>query len=125
MSLFWMLSEQISQLKLCSSMWQSTMSLCESHLACGGTIGFHDVGMHTSDSALHSTRPASDLLDNVKRKARLQSECACHCRHFYFPILSPPPTSLPYFIIRVKTMAHSLCLIGSFLELQESWVRVT
>lgn len=119
MSLIRTLSEQFGQLKLCSSMWQVPCPFCESHLACGCTIGFHDVGMHTSASAIHSTLPASDLPYNDIRKARLQSKCAGHCRHFYFPILSPLPTPLPYFIMRFKTMVHSLCLTGSFLELQE------
>lgn len=45
-------------------------SFVREHLACGGAIGFHDVGMHTSASATGSALPATDGLDNDPRAGR-------------------------------------------------------
>lgn len=85
--------------------------------------------MHTSASAMRSSLPATDLLDNDTRKAQLQRERMWRSLRL---LLSLPhslsgslPPSCPVFIMRVNTMAHSLCLIGSFLKLQKSRVRVT
>lgn len=62
-------------------------ALCEQHLACGCTIGFQDAGMHTSAPAMHSTLPATALLDNDMRKAQLQRKMRRSL---------PPPLSLPH-----------------------------
>ncbi len=74
-------------------------ALCEQHLACGCTLGFQDVGMHTSASAMRSALPATDLRYNDTWTARLQRKCVGHChRRCHFLILSLPPShSFPLF----------------------------
>lgn len=60
-------------------------SFVREHLACGGAIGFHDVGMHTSASATGSALPATNGLDNDPRAGR-------PCR----PVRPSLPLSLPH-----------------------------
>lgn len=60
-------------------------SFVREHLACGGAIGFHDVGMHTSASATGSALPATDGLDNDPGAGR-------RCR----PVSPSLPLSLPH-----------------------------
>lgn len=69
-----LMSRPLSQFKSRGSLIQQALSLPSSfvreHLACGGAIGFHDVGMHTSASATGSALPATGGLDNDPRAGR-------------------------------------------------------
>lgn len=102
-SMSWALSEQMSQSKAVHACVESTLPFCEQHIACGCTIGLHDVGMHTSAPAMRSTLPATDPLDNGTRKAQLQEKKKP--RRSRPPTLSLPhsfsPSLPPHFIMRV------------------------
>lgn len=117
-------SESVQKPGLMHSTGTSAASLPSSfvrgHLACGGATGFHDVGMHTSASATGSALPAADGLDNdpgAGRAPQASAPLAAAVTSSFLVLSSPSlPTLLPYFIMRGNTMAHSLCLTGSFLQ---------